>query len=468
MDDTTFDGRPTPGGINRSMMGGVDRYPGPVKAEFVRYCGDSWRDLADYLGVPPADRYRWPAGFEPGELWDWLVTRRRIGELRGACVAGERPDLAGSLDRGRLDLPRPMMVPAANRIRIPRPGLHEQVIAAFRRGVEPAVAVTAAVRGTGGFGKTTLAEMVCTDPEVQLAFPGGIVWVEVGDVPEGRIPMKIKTVLRDVAGDSAPELDVRRAGAQLAEVLGDRPTLMVVDDVWTSGQLSPFLTGAPSCVRLVTTRNAISLPRGTRAVPVEAMLPGEARDLLLDGVPPPNSPDSVDRLLAMTGRWPLLLGLINGVLVRLVQQDNAIDDALADVEIRLRAAGPLGFDPDRVQTRQDAVDTTLRASLDFLRPQDRARYEELAVFQADAPIPLSVLIRWWGHTGGLDEAQARRLCELLADRSLVLRYQLNPPQIHLHDVVLDSLRGLIGPDRVDRMRREWLAMRRPRPPGARG
>ena len=90
-----------------------------------------------------------------------------------------------------------------------------------------------------------------------------------------------------------PTGDPRHAAAELAEALGDQPTLLVVDDVWTTGQLAPFLIGAPSCVRLITTRNALSLPRGTRAVPVEAMLPGEARDLLLHNVPAPTSPEPV-------------------------------------------------------------------------------------------------------------------------------------------------------------------------------
>jgi hypothetical protein len=447
----------------RSMMVGVVHIPGWIKAEFVRRAYDSWPELADVLAVPPWDRHRWARGAEARELWDWLVVRHRLDELRAACRLAGRPDLAGLLTGPWPEASRPaaaappMMVPVLNRVRIPRPGLHQEVIAAFRRGVEPAVAVTAAVRGTGGFGKTTLAEMICADPEVQRAFPGGVLWVEVGDAPEGRIPMKINEVLRVLAAGSRSTGDPRRAAAELAEALGDRPTLLVVDDVWTTGQLAPFLTGAPSCVRLITTRNALSLPRGTRAVPVEAMLPGEARDLLLHNVPAPTSPEPVDRLLAMTGRWPLLLGLINGVLDRLVQQDNSTDDALADVELRLREAGPLAFDSDRPEaTRREAVTTTLRASLQFLRPEDRLRFEELAVFPAHAPIPLPVLGRWWASTAGLTEAQVRRLCGLLADHSLVLRYQLNPPQIHLHDVVLESLRGLVGRQRLDRMLAQYV------------
>jgi hypothetical protein len=443
-------------------MVGMDRGRGAWKYEFTHRLAGSWHDLADLAGISPAERARWHTGYEAGEIWDWLEARGRLGELPGLCERAGRPDLAallaGVVTGAR---PRPMMVPAANRVRIARPGLHQQVLDAFRSDAGSTVGVTAAVRGTGGFGKTTLAEMVSADPRVRDTFPGGILWVEVGNAPEGRIPVKIHELVRELTGSAAVTVDPRRAGGQLAEALGSERTLLVVDDVWTPGQLAPFEVGAPSCVRLVTTRNAASLPRGSRSVPVEQMLPDEARDLLLYDVDRPGSDEVVARLLTMSGRWPLLLGLINGALVRLVEQGNSTDDSLAEVEARLRADGPFGFDADRPDSRRDAVDMTLAASLHFLRPEHRERYLELAIFPDSEPVPLTVLHRWWGETGGLDDAAVRKLCLLLAEQSLILRYQLNPPQIHLHDVVLQSLRGLLGPQRLDRMRRRWLDRQRP-------
>jgi hypothetical protein len=118
-------------------------------------------------------------------------------------------------------------------------------------------------------------------------------------------------------------------------------------------------------------------------VPVEEMQPDEAGDLLLYDVDPPGSDEVVARLLTMSGRWPLLLGLINGALVRLVEQGNSTDDSLAEVETRLRADGPFSFDADRPENRRDAVDTTLAASLHFLRPDHRERYLERCAVSPD-------------------------------------------------------------------------------------
>lgn len=42
-------------------------------------------------------------------------------------------------------------------------------------------AITTALRGADGFGKTTLALALCHNTEIQAAFPDGILWVELGE-----------------------------------------------------------------------------------------------------------------------------------------------------------------------------------------------------------------------------------------------------------------------------------------------
>jgi hypothetical protein len=52
----------------------------------------------------------------------------------------------------------------------------------------------------------------------------------------------------------------------MGRLLDQRPrTLLVLDDVWESEQLEPFLVGGSACVRLVTTRiPAVLLPDAKR------------------------------------------------------------------------------------------------------------------------------------------------------------------------------------------------------------
>src|SRR6266508_6900366 len=66
-------------------------------------------------------------------------------------------------------------------------------------------------------------------------------------------------------GGARPSLsDPEQAGFHLAHVLSDRRALLVVDNVWSAADLSPFLLGGPGCVRLVTTRNLRVCPARTR------------------------------------------------------------------------------------------------------------------------------------------------------------------------------------------------------------
>ena len=65
---------------------------------------------------------------------------------------------------------------------VPRPLEHEALAGLLLddRGEGP-VAVTTALHGAGGFGKTTLARAVCHDDRVIAAFKDGILWVTLGD-----------------------------------------------------------------------------------------------------------------------------------------------------------------------------------------------------------------------------------------------------------------------------------------------
>src|SRR6516162_4045648 len=52
-----------------------------------------------------------------------------------------------------------------------------------------AVAITAALRGAGGYGKTTLAMALAHDPDIEAAYPDGILWVELGEKPDSLLPI---------------------------------------------------------------------------------------------------------------------------------------------------------------------------------------------------------------------------------------------------------------------------------------
>ncbi|MCM4077467.1 phosphorylase family protein [Paractinoplanes hotanensis] len=76
---------------------GAPAFPGAAKVDVLRALIYDWHDLADLLGVPPFDVYRFTRGDEPRSLWTWLEVRERLGELPGALDEIGRTDLADRL-----------------------------------------------------------------------------------------------------------------------------------------------------------------------------------------------------------------------------------------------------------------------------------------------------------------------------------------------------------------------------------
>ncbi len=301
-----------------------------------------------------------------------------------------------------------------------------------RCGARPGtVGITTAVHGAGGFGKTTVAKMVRADRRVLRRFRGRVYWVTLGrDVGKQALAGLVNGLIAQVEPDRAvTSTDARQAAEQLAAVLAAGPRrLLVLDDVWSEEQLAAFPV-AGRCARLVTTRIPSLATGAIVPVKVDQMSETQARALLPAGLPP--LPAAVAAgLLEETGRWPLLLRLVNKILADQVQLQPDIPAAAEDLLGRLRRGGALQVDqltgatgqqldvsdPDQ---RQQAVRATIQASTSLLSAADHDRLAELAVFAEDETIPVTLITTLWQATGGLDGMAARALCARLADLALL-------------------------------------------------
>ena len=74
-----------------------------------------------------------------------------------------------------------------------------------------AVAITAALRGAGGYGKTTLAKALAHDPDIQDAYFDGILWAELGEKPENLLSI-ISDLITRLTGEP-PGLETITAAA---------------------------------------------------------------------------------------------------------------------------------------------------------------------------------------------------------------------------------------------------------------
>ena len=355
-----------------------------------------------------------------------------------------------------------VLIPAVQRPEpwvVDRPAEVDHIVATLRRSAGT-VGITTAVHGAGGFGKTTVAKMVRADRRVLRRFRGRVYWVTLGrDVGKQALAGLTNGLIRQVEpGRETTSTDARQAAEQLAAVLAAGPRrLVVLDDVWSEEQLAAFPVGG-RCARLVTTRIP-SLAKGTGVpVKVDQMSETQARTLLSAGLP--LLPAAVAAgLLEETGRWPLLLRLVNKILADQAQLQPDIAAAAEDLLGRLRRDGALQVDqlagaagqqldigdPDQ---RQRAVLATIQASTSLLSAAEHDRFAELAVFAEDETIPVTLITVLWRSTGGLDRMATGALCARLADLALLTLVSGGDGGVTVHDVIRDFLRDELGSTRL--------------------
>jgi WD40 repeat protein len=220
--------------------------------------------------------------------------------------------------------------------------------------------------------------------------------------------------------------------------LGQQRVLLVVDDVWSAAQLEPFLMGGPRAVRLFTSRIRGVLPGSAQPIVVDEMAPGEAVQLLTAGVS--GVPGGVlTGLLAATGRWPVLLGLVNAAVRADLRAGRQAEESMREILREVRTTGPTVLDVTDAHERHTAVARTIEVSLSRLTEHQRARYLELAVFGEDVAVPIPVLARYWKATAGWSAFQTRRYCQRLAELALISDYRSD--EVGLHDIIRAYLRA---------------------------
>jgi hypothetical protein len=372
----------------------------------------------DFQSMPPWMRAAHFVDPDVSEQWD-----RFILSLKSPCQIQRVPFMVENLPEDFVE----------------RPDEFNQMITNLleKKRKEP-VAISAALHGAGGYGKTTLARALCHDERVQEVFYDGILWVTLGKEP-GDLIDKVNDLIELLSGERPGFKSIESAANHLTELLASRHMLIVIDDVWNAAHLRPFLQGGTQCARLITTRNFDTLPANARRIDVDAMQPNEAKVLLSSGLPKGNETD-LNKLAARLGEWPLLLKLVNGALLhRVSNTGQTLADALAYVNRALDKRGLTFFDASNEAARESAVAKTLDVSLDLLGSEERARYNELAIFPEDVDIPLSVLETLWGKTGGFDDFDTEALCDRLGKLSILMRFDPVTRYIRLHDVVRQYL-----------------------------
>jgi WD40 repeat protein len=375
---------------------------------------------------------RWTAGgtlaVAVTALFAWWVQRRHDQRSATPIPAGQQPE-SWVVDR---------------------PAEVQEIVTALLGRARTTVGITTAVQGAGGFGKTTVAKLVRADRRILRRFDGGIYWVTLGrDVrSKAAITGKVNQLLSQLDPKASPSFtDPQQAGEYLAAVLAAGPRrLLVLDDVWHPEQVAAFPLGGLRCRRLITTR-LTSLVDDCVPVRVDQVTTEQATELLCLGLPAIPA-DLVHDLVAWTGRWPLLLRLVNKVLVGQHATEPDIGRASAELLEQLHRSGPVRIDEltgaahelldvNDPEQRRRAVSATIEASRGLLPAPARGRFLELGIFAEDETIPVTLIAGLWRATGRLDLTETRALCARLHDLALL---SAAGGTVTMHDVVRDFLR----------------------------
>ncbi len=302
-----------------------------------------------------------------------------------------------------------------------------------------AVAITAAVKGAGGFGKTTLALALCHDTRVRGAFDDGILWVTLGERPSQADLIGSALDLCALMTGKRPDVQNKEAvKTELSKAIGDRYVLLVIDDLWRKGDADIFMNDNPNSAVLITTRFDQMLPDKTHFKQnVDAMKTNEAVELLSWGIEniQERNTQALQNLTERLGEWAVIVRLANATLRTRIGRGDNLENALIYADSALTHNGLKAFDRDNESGRARAVQATIEVSLELLSEEQKNQFNRLAIFPEDVDIPFTTLEKMWDLSPFLTE----QLLEALQDASLFQNYDLLTRTIRLHDVIRQYL-----------------------------
>lgn len=258
-----------------------------------------------------------------------------------------------------------------------------------------------------------------------------------------------------LTGERPPFIDIDDASIQLAERLEHKNCLLVIDDVWDANHLRPFMRGGLQCARFITTRQISVLTEfnASRTV-VDKMTEQQGIALLTTRIQSTHQHVEMLRTLAdRLGGWPLLLKLAGAQLRERMERGDSLDGAISYLNRAMDKRGIVAFDRNSPTARNDAIASTVGASLDLFSSEDQARCAELAIFRNDVPFSLGAVSVLWG----LEEFDTEDLLFRLDDAAL-LDFDLKTGGIRIHRVLRSYLQSRLVniKDLHSRLITKWL------------
>lgn len=106
-----------------------------------------------------------------------------------------------------------------------------------------------------GVGKTAIAAELIRNKDILERFPDGVLWAHLGPGPDVRRQLRKWAKALGLSNDEIADCDVLAdLRDAVAQAIGERRIMLVVDDVWTTEAGQYFMLGGSHCARMITTR----------------------------------------------------------------------------------------------------------------------------------------------------------------------------------------------------------------------
>ncbi|MDG4788424.1 tetratricopeptide repeat protein [Micromonospora sp. WMMD1102] len=396
--------------------------------------------------LPPTSRFDTLIrllGATPAEQGSLATARDRVAERRTARdrrrgqpaqPAGGGPALTGRVRPARPAVPR--QLPAD----VPTFAGRTEQLAGLDRLLERSGTWVAAVSGTAGVGKTTVA--LHWAHRVANEFPDGQLYVNLRGFDPAGTPVEPAVALHGfLVALGVPVAQIPAGADERAalyrSLLATRRVLVLLDNAVDATQVRPLLPGSPGCVVIVTSRNQLTglvAVDGAWPIGLAVMSIPEATEVLAARLGPDQvaaHPDAIDQIVDRCGGLPLGLAV-------------AAARAVADGVPLRRLAAELGRPLDALDAGDAACDVRTVLSWSYrMLPDGTARMFRLLGVHPGPDIGPAAA----ASLAAVPASAAEALLRELTRANLLTEYR--PGRFACHDLLRAYAVELAATSRVD-------------------
>jgi len=274
------------------------------------------------------------------------------------------------------------------------------------------------ITGMGGSGKTTLASAVCNNTQVKASFQNNIFFIPVKQ-SNPNVKGLLETMWDKIIGGQRPEFQsIEDAHDQLKKKLRlrpYRPTLVVLDDVWSTSSLEYLLFEAKGYKTIITTRqdSTIRVTDSTRLYNMPLLEDANALSLFCccafgqTSIPTTEKEDLVKQVAAECKGLPLALKVIGSSL------RGKPRPIWRNAERKLSKAESIS------EYHKESLLKRLETSIDVLDDKHKQCFLDLGAFPKSRKFSVESLLDIWVYVREMEWTDAFEVLLELASRNLL-------------------------------------------------